>query len=101
MERNTIFELVNEPLEYQISLHLNNLFETHGRGLVMIQFDYVTDTKTDYNFVHNELRPDGDSERMTCAVHQLVSYYGQSRMRKVLTELFDIKTDLNLHEIGA
>lgn len=100
MERN-IFELMNEPLEYQISLHLNNLFATYGRGLVMIQFDYVTDPNTDYNFIHNELRPDGDRERMTCAVHQLVSYYGQSRMCTVLTELFGIKTDLNLHEIGA
>jgi len=85
-----MFALEKEPFDYQVSLHLNNMFDTYSKSIVLIAYDYIRDPKCDYTFVYDTMRPSDDNEKMHVALYNLTRHYGFDKIDCVLSELFSI-----------
>lgn len=46
------FQLSNDPIDYVLSVHIQNLFETYGEDIVR---GYIDQTATEIPYCHNEL----------------------------------------------
>lgn len=83
-----MFALSNEPIDYQISVHINNLFNTYGRFHVLTSYDFIKSDPKSYKVIYEDLKPSNDYDKMNVAIFNLLSYYGMISFDLALTELF-------------
>ena len=82
----SVFKLELEPLDFQVSVHINNLFNTYPRFQVMSTYDFLKESQ--FKFIFDEMRPSNDMDRMSYNLYGMVKHYGISRMDAAFTELF-------------
>jgi hypothetical protein len=91
MNDTNVFALDREPIDLQVSIHINNLFNTYPKFQVLSCYDYIRDSKNDYGFLYDVMKPLSDNEKMHIAMYNLMTWYGQAKLDQVLTELFQVK----------
>lgn len=81
------FALSNEPIDLQLSVHINNLFETYPRFVVLSAYDFLKESQ--FELIYEEMRPISDTDKMSYAMFNLIHHYGWKKIDTVLTELFN------------
>lgn len=90
----TQFALSKEPLDYQVSVHINNMFNTYSRFEVMSCYDFIRES--DFEIGYENFRPDGVTDRIAYALYNMIMHYGWKKMDLVLTELFGEEVNINV-----
>lgn len=85
------FALEQEPIDYQISIHLNNMFNTYSKEEVMFTYWEIQRDNKIFSKQYINIRPENQFDRMVYVIYALSNHYTAKRINKCLTELFQIK----------
>lgn len=80
------FALSHEPLDYQVSVHISNMFSVYPRFQVMSAYDFLKESQ--FSLIFDEMRPSSDTDRMSYNLYSMVKHYGFIRMDAAFSELF-------------
>lgn len=88
---NLTFKLSHEPIDLQVSTHINNMFNTYKRYQVMESYDFIRSKlfKVIYNTENTTLL-----KKLDVALFNMLCYYGESKMNETFEVLFGEKATM-------